>query len=169
MPPGEIWSPGGVFCLLLAKQGPSAPIWQGTTSGGNFPNYCILPTRAHVVSIVFPVGKVYRFQPRVVPECQALVPQQVVRIEYVPLAGYDGEGDLFRVTGLTNEVTSYTYLEDHYLHQIRDATGQTMSAQEYDGDGRLVKSCGAGASCLDSRTHLARDHLPFHGGPGRAR
>lgn len=236
--------------------------WQGTTSGGNFPNYCILPTRAHVVSIVFPDGKVFRFQPRVVPECQALAPQQVVRIEYVPLAGtqasltpvgldrealvvgsfpggvelwdqgssdlhdpeaydltlpdgrvfsirqdgglssitdpdgnrvtfgpggiqhstgvgvaferdgedrisritipsgasityeYDGQGDLVRVTGLTNEATSYTYLEDHYLHQIRDAAGRTMSAQEYDGDGRLVKSCGAGSSCLELVHHL---------------
>lgn len=230
--------------------------WQGTTSGGNFPNYCILPTRAHVVSVVFPDGKVYRFQPRVVPECQALVPQQVVRIEYVPLADtlgsltpvgldrealvvgsfpggvelwdqgssdlhdpdaydltlpdgrvfsirqdgglssitdpdgnrvtfgaggiqhstgvgvtferdgedrirritipsgasisyeYDGAGDLVHVTGLTGEETSYTYLQDHYLHEIRDASGQTVSAQEYDGDGRLIKSCGAGSSCL---------------------
>ncbi|MEM7350207.1 MAG: RHS repeat-associated core domain-containing protein [Acidobacteriota bacterium] len=61
--------------------------WRGTVSPGSFPTYCIEPTRPHIVTIAFPGGEVFRFQPTPQPSCQPLVPQQVVDIEYVPLAG----------------------------------------------------------------------------------
>ena len=61
--------------------------WSGTVSSGTSPAYCILPNRPHVITIVFPDGEVFRFQVTLSPECQPLVPQQVVTLKYQPMAG----------------------------------------------------------------------------------
>jgi RHS repeat-associated protein len=64
--------------------------WQGTTSGGLFPTYCIQPRRPHVVAVAVPSGEVLRFAAKAMPECQPLVPQQVVNIRFDPLPGTFG-------------------------------------------------------------------------------
>lgn len=74
----------------LRESEPPGDTWQGTTSGGPFPNYCIQPRRPHVVAVAVPSGEVLRFAAKVVPECQSLVPQQVVNVRFEPMPGTFG-------------------------------------------------------------------------------
>jgi hypothetical protein len=61
--------------------------WQGTVSGGFFPNYCIVQARPHLVTITLPDGTVYKFQPTLSPNCQQLAPPSQVTVNFVPLPG----------------------------------------------------------------------------------
>jgi RHS repeat-associated protein len=73
--------------VRLQEDGPVGEKWQGVRSGGAFPNYCVFPTHEHQVTITLPDDKVFRFRPKLTPECQLLAPPQVVNISYVPLPG----------------------------------------------------------------------------------
>ncbi len=76
--------------VRLQEDGPVGESWQGVTSGGSFPTYCVQPVREHQVTITLPDDKVLRFRPKLTPECQLLAPPQVVNISYVPLPGTVG-------------------------------------------------------------------------------
>jgi RHS repeat-associated protein len=76
--------------VSLRETAPAGQFWQGLTSGGPFPNYCIRSRAAHVVAVTLPGGEVLRFAPVVAPECQPLVPQSAVTISYQPLSGTQG-------------------------------------------------------------------------------
>src|SRR6185436_3881510 len=61
--------------------------WRGTRSGGVLPTYCITSQRLHMVTVSLPGGEVLRFRARPSPECQSIVPPQVVTLLYEPLPG----------------------------------------------------------------------------------
>ncbi len=61
--------------------------WQGTSTGGPFPQYCVQATRAHIVSVTFPDGKVHEFEPVVNPSCQSFAPPEFVTVTFRPRAG----------------------------------------------------------------------------------
>jgi len=44
--------------------------WEETLTSGFLPKYCIERRKAHVVSITFPDGRVYKFQAKSSPDCQ---------------------------------------------------------------------------------------------------
>ncbi|MCP3935356.1 MAG: RHS repeat protein, partial [Actinomycetia bacterium] len=57
---------------------------------------------------------------------------------------YDAAGDLVSVTDQANQVTRFTYLEDHYLHKIiLPPDNQAILAADYGADGRLKRTCRA--------------------------
>ena len=245
--------------VQLRENVPPGLGWQGTVSPGPFPTYCIVPVRPHIVSIAFPGGEVFRFQPTPSPECQPLAPQQVVDVEYVPLPGtlselvpldheprslvsgsfpgpielwnqdntaihdsasyrlitpdgrqfvihdeeglrtitgsngnvvsfsdngishskgisvdfhrdaegriarlvdplgheiayeYDDAGDLVAVTDQEEQRTRFTYLVDHFLHEIVLPGGERVVAAEYQGDNRLQRTCEIDGQCNEVR------------------
>jgi RHS repeat-associated protein len=61
--------------------------WQGTTSGGAFPTYCVVQARQHKATFTLPDGTVYEFEPTLTPQCQQLVPPEVVTLGWRPLPG----------------------------------------------------------------------------------
>ncbi len=73
--------------VRLQEDGPVGEGWQGTRSPGAFPTYCVVPTRGRRVTVTLPDDTVLRFEPRVSPQCQPLVPPQVVTLTYAPLPG----------------------------------------------------------------------------------
>ncbi len=55
---------------------------------------------------------------------------------------YDGNGDLVSVTDVSGEVTQFVY-DNHYLTEIIDPRGVSVSRNIYDDDGRLIKTIDA--------------------------
>ncbi|HLO29547.1 MAG TPA: RHS repeat-associated core domain-containing protein [Anaerolineales bacterium] len=73
--------------MRLQENGTPGMGWQGTVIPGPILSYCIQPTPDHIVTITLPDGKIYKFRAAVAPQCQAVAPQQVVNVNYVPLPG----------------------------------------------------------------------------------
>ena len=61
--------------------------WTQTSSGGFFPNYCVEPVGAHVVTVTLPDGKVEEFDMGVTPRCNTLIPLQFVDPVFTARAG----------------------------------------------------------------------------------
>jgi RHS repeat-associated protein len=55
---------------------------------------------------------------------------------------YDENGDLVSMTDVSGETVQFTY-DNHYLTEIIDARGITVSRNIYDDDGRLIKTIDA--------------------------
>src|SRR5579864_5405775 len=52
---------------------------------GFFPTYCLQTAQSHIVSVTFPDGKVYKFQPVNTPQCQQFVPIEVPQIGFTQI------------------------------------------------------------------------------------
>jgi RHS repeat-associated protein len=76
--------------LRLSRNLPAGAEWEGTSSGGQLPTYCIQPTRSHLVTVTFPEGKVYEFEAVPNPQCQRLVPLDATTVTYRPRPGTVG-------------------------------------------------------------------------------
>ena len=48
--------------------------WTGTISSDFVPNFCVAPTRSHVVTVTLPDGTVEQFEPTLGPPCTQLQP-----------------------------------------------------------------------------------------------
>ena len=78
--------------VRVEKTVPIGKFWQETQEGYvAFPSYCLKPTRANVVSITFPNGKLYRFKVETSPGCQPLSPIDSPQIALTPLPGTVGQ------------------------------------------------------------------------------
>jgi RHS repeat-associated protein len=83
---GTGWSLG-VRNVRLEKSGELGADWEETTSGGNFPTYCLFSRKAKIVTLTFPGDEVFAFQASVSPQCQALVPIETGHVRYTQLPG----------------------------------------------------------------------------------
>jgi RHS repeat-associated protein len=119
-------------------------LWQGYTSGGLFPTYCVYPSAAHIVTLTLPDDTVYKFRPTAVPQCQPLVPQSSVVIRYEPLPGTQGtlapldQGTQAVVVGsfpgpvqLWDEAS--TQIHDPNLYQLTTEDGRQLVISQEDG------------------------------------
>lgn len=61
--------------------------WQATVTSGFLPNYCLQPTRSHVVSITMPDNDVLRFEAVPGPQCSLLYPLGETTIRYRAMPG----------------------------------------------------------------------------------
>jgi len=78
--------------VRVEKTVPIGKFWKETQEGYfAFPSYCLKPTKANVVSITFPNGKVYRFSVETSPGCQPLAPIDSPQIALTPLPGTLGK------------------------------------------------------------------------------
>ncbi len=64
--------------------------WYETVSQEVFPNYCLEPVGSHAVTVTFPGGKVFKFQPSVTPHCQRNVPITSANISFTAMPGTVG-------------------------------------------------------------------------------
>ena len=81
------------------------------------------------------------------------------RTEYI----YDAEGNLQAAFDQVENATTFTYLADHYLEEIRDPLGQRAVRNEYSPEGRLVAQVDAQGNRIEythdieGRTQTIRD------------
>ena len=61
--------------------------WNLTSTGGDWPTYCVGSEGERYITITLPDGRVEEFDMTVTPKCQALVPIQYPTIGYTPRAG----------------------------------------------------------------------------------
>jgi YD repeat-containing protein len=106
---------------------------------GFFPTYCLQPAQNHIVSVTFPDGRVYKFQPVNTPQCQSLVPIEVPQIGFaqIPtgsntagasLSPIGGDPDLLldgAIPGPLNLVTAELDFADFTQFQLTTAEGFT--------------------------------------------
>jgi RHS repeat-associated protein len=145
--------------------------WQGVTTGGGFPSYCLQETRAHLVTLTFPNGAVYEFQQLLTPQCQSFAPIAAATVTYQPvtptlgsLSAVDGTDvivsgswpgplQVFRASDFTLYDPSlfqltlpdgHTFIIDRVngLQKITDTNGNTLSF----GPGGITHSSGKGVS-----------------------
>ena len=103
---------------------------------GFFPTYCLQPAKNHSVSVTFPDGKVYKFQPVNTPQCQQFVPITVPQIGFTQIstgsatAGASltpiGDTDLLLdggVPGPINLITAEVEFADYTQFQLVTAEG----------------------------------------------
>jgi Domain of unknown function (DUF6531) len=81
---------GWTLDLTAAQLAESVPLgaqWTETSSGGLFPNYCMQPVKAHIVTATLTDGTTYQFAPVLNPTCQSLVPiqEQQVTVTFGPI------------------------------------------------------------------------------------
>ncbi|HVJ61263.1 MAG TPA: putative Ig domain-containing protein, partial [Tahibacter sp.] len=82
---------------------------------------------------------------------------------------YDANGDLVASTDAANQTTRYTYKPRvaHYLEDLIDARNIRVQRNEYDADGRLVKSIDADGKAIafdhaiDERTERVKNRRGF--------
>lgn len=131
------------------KQGES---WNQTSSGGDWPTYCVDPQGERYVSITLPDGRVEEFDLTVTPSCQQFVPIQYPTISYTPRPGttstlqakkvgpvyYSSSGVLFDMDSLapynpsqysltTADGTVYELDQSFGIRTVRDANGNSLT------------------------------------------
>jgi RHS repeat-associated protein len=85
---GADFSYGWTLDINAAQVVETVPLsdqWTETSSGGGFPNYCVLATKAHIVTVTLGDGTTYEFTPANF-QCQSLVPiqNQQVTVTFTP-------------------------------------------------------------------------------------
>ena len=64
----------GMRNMRLQESGLLGEGWQTTVSGGILKNYCIQPTKPHIVTITMPDTLVYKFEATLTPQCSQVFP-----------------------------------------------------------------------------------------------
>jgi RHS repeat-associated protein len=125
--------------------------WSQTSSGGDFPTYCVGSDGERYVTVTLPGGKVEEFDMTVTPRCQALAPIQYPAISYTPRPGttsalqaknagqvyYSNSGVLFAMDTLepynptqylltTADGTAYDLDQGFGVKSVRDTNGNTV-------------------------------------------
>lgn len=65
--------------------------WYQTRSSTFIPNYCIEPTRPHIVTVTMPDGEVEKFEAKTERQCQQAAPITETRLIFTPQAGTRGK------------------------------------------------------------------------------
>jgi YD repeat-containing protein len=73
--------------MRVAENGTGGLGWQGVSTGGFFPAYCLPAGRPHVVTVTLPGGRVQEFDMVVSPACQPFIPPDLVTVSYRPRPG----------------------------------------------------------------------------------
>jgi RHS repeat-associated protein/uncharacterized repeat protein (TIGR01451 family) len=134
----------GLRNIRVEKSGVLGKGWAHTkSSGGFFPNYCLVPARPVFVTVTFPSGKVYKFQASTAPRCQQIIPIQTGDLAFEPaeetkgsLVALDG-GDFF-VNNLSG-IPGPAILSDFELEAINPSRFQltTEDGTRYQLDEKL--------------------------------
>jgi RHS repeat-associated protein len=127
----------------LSENGTQGQFWQQTQSGGGLSaNYCVQPTKTHVVAITLPTGQVFEFEPRLSPECQRLAPISGGTVVYRARPGtlgtlrpLDGDGVLLDANlGNANLISDTTGdFFDPTLYELELADGRKLVIHQQQG------------------------------------
>ncbi|HMG75196.1 MAG TPA: PKD domain-containing protein [Pyrinomonadaceae bacterium] len=81
----------GLHNIRVEKSSVIGLKWYETVSQEVFPNYCLEPVGSHAVTVTFPGGKVFKFQPNVAPHCQRNAPITSANISFTAMPGTVGK------------------------------------------------------------------------------
>lgn len=137
--------------VRLEKNGIVGQNWEETRSGGFLPDYCAQQTKSHIVSVTFPGGKVYKFQPVINPRCQRVFPLQYANVTFAPMSGthgtlvaegsndvylagsYPGTVDVLDLNTLSFYNPTVFHLTTEYLVDDNNPTGYAQVVEELRG------------------------------------
>jgi RHS repeat-associated protein len=81
----------GLHNIRVEKSSVVGLKWYETVTQEVFPNYCLQAVGSHTVTVTFPGGKVFKFQPQVAPQCQRNAPITAGTISFTPMPGTVGK------------------------------------------------------------------------------
>ena len=64
--------------------------WEETVTDGFLPTYCLKPTRVPLVTVTFPDGRQFKFQPSLNAQCQLIAPFEFATVGYSQLSASPG-------------------------------------------------------------------------------
>ena len=86
--------------VRVQKNGVLGANWQMTQSGGLLPNFCLVESRPHIVTVTFPDNRVYKFEATTSPQCQQIVPPETVNVTFTQLPTTTGtQGATLQIVG----------------------------------------------------------------------
>ena len=156
--------------------------WEETSTGGDFPTYCLDPRKPRLVTVTFPDGRVDRFMARADPDCSPLLPIRYPRIQFdpigktrstlVPLTGDEvffgapipGLGDLVDWELLLDPPPgdAGNILFNPHLFQLTTAEGYRFDIDEKEGLQRLTDPNGNTLTITrDGITHSSGKSVQF--------
>ncbi len=135
------WSVG-ISNIRIQKNHIPGRNWNETTNlGGFFPQYCLGPISGSTVSIIFPDGRTYAFQPNASPQCQSGGPITQTTLAFTELPGAantagatlvpaDGGQVIFGGnvpgTGDLDDFSGNTYNPTQFILTTADGTSYTI-------------------------------------------
>jgi RHS repeat-associated protein len=90
--------------IRLEKSVNLGRFWNETVDNGLFPRFCLNPSRAHLVTVTFPDGKVYKFAAATSPQCQTIDAVRFATVSYVQQPGTAGTAGASLVAVGNNDV-----------------------------------------------------------------
>jgi RHS repeat-associated protein len=90
--------------IRLEKSVNLGRFWNETVDNGLFPRYCLNASRAHLVTVTFPDGKVYKFAAATSPQCQTIDAIRLATVSYVEQSGTTGTAGASLVAIGNNDV-----------------------------------------------------------------
>ncbi len=146
--------------------------WQGSSTGGLLPSYCLPASKPHVVTVTEPGGRVNEFEMVLSPQCQPFVPPDMVTVSFQPRPGTlgtlvpAGDPQVFVVSswpGSAELYDSQTYaLYDPAAYEYTSPDGRTFLVHEASGLQR-VADLNSNVLTITSAgiTHSSGTSVPF--------
>ncbi|HKQ04260.1 MAG TPA: LamG-like jellyroll fold domain-containing protein, partial [Blastocatellia bacterium] len=94
----------GINNIRLEKSVNLGRFWNETVDNGLFPRYCLNASRAHLVTVTFPDGQVYKFAATTSPQCQTIDAIRLATVTYVQQPGTAGTAGASLVAIGNNDV-----------------------------------------------------------------
>ncbi len=80
----------GLRNVRLEKSGVLGANWEQTVTDGFLPTYCVQPTKPPFVTVTFPDGRLFKFQPTLNSQCQLIAPFEFATVSYSQLPASPG-------------------------------------------------------------------------------
>jgi len=80
----------GIKNVRVEKSGVLGENWEQTVTQGFLPTYCVQPTKAPLVTVTFPDGRLFKFQATLNSQCQLIAPFEFATVGYSQLPGTPG-------------------------------------------------------------------------------
>jgi fibro-slime domain-containing protein/RHS repeat-associated protein len=80
----------GLRNVRVEKSGVLGENWEQTVTEGFLPTFCLQPTKAPVVTVTFPDGRLFKFQASLNSQCQLIAPFEFATVGYTQLSGSPG-------------------------------------------------------------------------------
>ena len=136
----------------VQESGAAGAGWQGTVGGGFLRNYCIQPTRPHLVSVTMPDNKVLKFEATLSPQCSQVYPPRETTIGFRALPGTNatlapvGDTTVFVNASFPGEaeLLDYSSIEakDFSQYRLTLPTGEVMLLDQRAGLQQMTDANG---------------------------
>lgn len=80
----------GMKNVRVEKSGVLGLNWEQTVTQGFLPTFCLEPTKAQLVTVTLPDGRVFKFQTALNSQCQLIAPYEFATVGFTQLTGSPG-------------------------------------------------------------------------------